>query len=112
VRFTGRDTITIQKDSSADGTLTPDYSSSLVTGVPCAVTHVKGQETYRGRQLEALVDYVVETRYRSDITTLMRVSVTGGLYSGQTMNIVAVQPMQFSKGRPPMLMLLCRQVPA
>jgi len=110
--FTGRDQVTIQKDSSLDGTLTADYSTSLVERLPCHVEYVKGQETFRGRQLEAIVDYVIETRYRDDVTTRMRVSVTSGMYRGQTLNIAAAKPVQFARGRPPMMWLLCKEVPA
>ena len=112
MRFTGRDQITIQKDSSADGTLTADYSTTLVENLPCHIEYVKGQESYRGRQLEALVDYVIETRHRSDVTTLMRVSVTAGMYRDQTFNIAAAKPVPFANGRPPMLWLLCKEVPS
>lgn len=111
--FTGRDTVTIQQDSSAAGDPVPNYSgTALATGIPCMITNVRGQETYRGRQLEALVDFVVEMRHRSDITHTMRLSVTGGLWNGSTLNVEAVQPVQLTRGRPPMLLLMCTHIPS
>ena len=51
--------------------------------LPAKVESVAGGETIRGRQVSAVAQVMFTIRYRSDITTQMRV-----LWDGRTLNIV------------------------
>lgn len=92
-----RDTVTIQQDSST--TNVPDYTgAALISSVPCKITCIGGDSTYRGRMLEASLSHVVEMQYMSGVTPTMRLSVTGGVHSGATLNISSVRVVE-NKGR-------------
>ena len=55
-------------DSSADGVVDPDYTgTAFLSNVPCLIVPVRGLEKYRGRQIEATIDVVIETRFYSGI---------------------------------------------
>jgi hypothetical protein len=102
-----RDTATIQQDSSLGGTATPDYSgAALLTGWPCKVTTVSGDSSYRGRMLEAQVNYVVEGQYYAGITPTMRLSMTGGIHSGKVFNIATIRTIE-GNGKARKLELYC-----
>lgn len=92
-----RDTVTIQQDSST--TNVPDYTgAALMSSVPCKITCIGGDSTYRGRMLEASLSHVVEMQYVSGVTPTMRLSVTGGIHSGSILNISSVRVVE-NKGR-------------
>ncbi len=104
-----RDLVTIQQDSSDAGDTEPDYTGTAYkTGVACSIEATGGQESYRGDQLEGLIDYVVHAYYISGVTNDMRLSVTGGIYNGKTLNISHVRPKQ-SDG-PTMMEIFCREL--
>ncbi len=107
-----RDRCDIERDGSADGDPLPDYTSyaARYSNVPCDITTVSGSETFRGRQIEAGLSHVVEMQYLPDVTSTMRISVTGGTLSGRTLHIAAVVPLDFN-GRSRKLQLLCRENP-
>ena len=55
-------------DSSPDGVVDPDYTgTALLSGVPWLIVPARGMEKYRGRQLEATTDYVIETRHYPNV---------------------------------------------
>ena len=100
----------IQQDTSNDDTPTPDFSGTpFKANWPCAIQPVGGDESYRGRQLEAHVDYVVSGRYVSGVTSMMRLSVQKGLYDGKTLNIEQVRETQDKSGKP-YLELYCTEL--
>ena len=102
-----RDTVTIQQDSSAGGTAEPDYSgAALIDGVPCKITTIGGDTTYRGRMLEARTSHVVEMQYYAGITPTMRLYVTGGIHVGSYLNITSVRVVDRS-GKARKLELYC-----
>lgn len=105
-----RDLVNVQQDSSAAGNPVPDYSgSALYSDVACDITTVAGDETYRGRQLEAHVSHVVLMQYMPSVTPKMRLLVTGGILSGSVLNIVSVRPKDYD-GRAPKLELYCKEL--
>lgn len=102
-----RDTVTIQQDSSAGGTGEPDYSgAALMAGVPCKITSIGGDSTYRGRMLEGRQTHVVEMQYVAGVTDTMRLSVTGGIFVGRYLNISEVRIIE-KNGRARKLELYC-----
>lgn len=106
-----RDMVDIQQDASADGDPSPDYTgTALYEDVPCNIQIVGGDETYRGRQLEAKTAAVVELHYMTGVLPNMRLYVTGGFLSGRTFNITNVRPKDLGPGKPKMLELYCREV--
>jgi SPP1 family predicted phage head-tail adaptor len=69
---------------------------------------VNGGETLRGKQIEADTNFVVEIRYRSDVTSKMKVTPSTGPHSGKTLNINSVTTVERRKPlRPFILMLNC-----
>jgi head-tail adaptor len=64
--------VTIQNDSSNIGDEQPSYMDWM-TDVPANVYEVRGSETFRGRQLEANVTHVIETRWYDGILPTHRV---------------------------------------
>lgn len=106
-----RDMVDVQQDSSSDGTATPDYSGTpLYQDVPCNVHVISGDETYRGRQLEAHINAVVEMHLLPNITPSMRLSVVAGHMNGRTLNVAYVRPVDMERGRIPKLELYCREL--
>lgn len=67
-----RDRIHIYRETSAVGADDPAFASTLWRDLPCSITAVSGGETYRGRQLEAVVTHVIEMRYYDGILPNMR----------------------------------------
>ena len=107
-----RDMVTIQRDSSAAGSPQEDFTgAALYEHVPCDIKVISGDESYRGRQLEAHISAVVEMQYLENVTPKMRLSVEGGMMNGRTLNVVEVRPMDLDgKGRAPKLELYCREL--
>jgi len=103
------DQITIQQDSSTGDNPAEDFSGdALVAAMPCRVVDVRGFETYRGRQLVAQTEYLVELWQYPGIRPNMRLSVTAGLHAGKLLNISHVQDFQ-SDGSQPMTTLSCSE---
>lgn len=95
-----KDRCDIQQDSSTDDNPAQVWTGTpLVRNWPCAIQAVGGDESYRGRQLEAKVDYMVECRMVDSITSRMRLSVTGGVHKGKTLNIDHIREFNDRKGR-------------
>jgi len=91
---------TLQQDSSNDDDPECDFTGdALVTNYACSIVCTTGQETWRGRKLESRVDYVVVGRVVDGVTPDMRLSITGGLYNGKTLNIDTVKTVQM-RGKP------------
>lgn len=108
-----RDMVDIEKDVSADGTPIPDYSGAdLWKSVPCDIVPTGGDETYKGRQLEARTAYVVTLQYIDGVLPNMRLRVTGGLYAGRLLNIANVRPIDVARGQTRKLELYCDEVVA
>ena len=104
-----RDRATIEQDSSAGDTAVPDYSGTpFLVDYPCRITTIGGDETYRGRMLEAHLTHVVEGHYYEGITPSMRLNVTGGRHTGNYLNIVYTKLVE-QPGLPPMWELQCRE---
>lgn len=100
----------IQQDSRTGDNPQPVYTGTpFKTGVPCNIITTSGDETFRGRQLEATVSHVVEMRWFPGITPTMRLSVTGGIYKDRILNIKAVKPVR-KDSAPPMQWLYCEEL--
>ena len=105
-----RDRVRIEQDSSADGSPIENFSGTpFKTSVSANIVDVNGDETYRGRQIEARMSHVVEMRYFAGVTTKMRLSVIGGVYKDRTFNIDAVKIVR-KDGRVPMQWLYCSEI--
>jgi hypothetical protein len=82
--------VTIERDKSANGTAEPDYSGEpFMAGLPCRITTIGGDTTYRGRMLEARTTHVVECQWIDGVTPTMRLNVTGGIHAGAILNITS-----------------------
>lgn len=108
--MTYTDHVTIQQDSSTDDNPAADYTgAAFATDIPCRVLDVKGQETYRGNQLAAHSDYVVEMWQVEGVTPTMRLVVAGGVHDGKTLNIKHVRDMH-KDSQPAQTILFCREL--
>lgn len=105
-----RDMVDIQRDTSADGNPIPEHVTALYRAVPCQITTTAGDETFRGRQLEARTSHVIECHYLRGILPSMRAVVRGGLYEGRTLNITAVKPLDQTRGQVAKLWLYCDEL--
>lgn len=95
-----KDRVNIQRDTSTDDTPQQVWTGTpLVTNYPCSIQAVGGDESYRGRQLEGHVDYVVEGRFTDGVTCKMRLYVTSGFHKAKTLNIDNVREFRDQKGR-------------
>ena len=102
-----RDTVTIQQNSAADGAATPDYTgAAFMSAVPCQITSRGGNESYRGRVLEAHLTHIVESQWIDGVLPSMRLYVTGGIHTGRYLNIAYAQPVE-GNGRARKLELQC-----
>ena len=102
-----RDLCTIERDDSSDGETTPEWVT-VYRSVPCEVQPISGDETFRGRQLEAHMSHVVEMRRMPGILPTMRLSVSGGIHADKILNVVHVRELQ--QPIPGMLQLYCREL--
>ena len=108
-----RTVIDILQDSSNDGDETPVFTgTAFASGLRVQIESVSGNESFRGRQLEAGINYVVMLRYLAAITPTMRVSVTQGVFTGLVMDIRYVQHLPYKQGKLPETWLFCGDVPA
>ena len=104
-----RDRANIQQDSSNADNPAQDYTGSpLVANWPCQIIPVGGDESYRGRQLESTVDYVVTGRAVDGVYADNRLYVTTGLHKGKTLNIDVVH-YKWDKQNTPILELYCTE---
>jgi hypothetical protein len=104
-----RDTATIQQDSAADGVAVPDFSGSpLIEDLPCKITSIGGNETYRGRSLEPHIKYVVECQYIQSVSPTMRLYVQSGVWTGRYLNIEYTAVLE-GGGRARKLELYCSE---
>lgn len=109
----GRCRVNILKDSSADGDEAPVYTGeNFATSVPAEIESVSGQETYRGRQLEAGVNYVVRMRYLAGLLPTMRVVPADGPFNALTFDVRYVQNLPYRRGHTPETWLYCGDAPA
>jgi len=102
------DRVNVQSDSSNAGDNDPSYTTTI-EGMPCTIRTVNGDETYKGRQLSAHLTHVLETPYRTGLTPTMRLSVAGGIYNAQILNIESVRPVRKPNGLP-FLELYCKEL--
>ncbi len=94
-----RDRVTIQRDSSNPDSPEPDYTGApLVTDWPCEIAAVKGYERWRGRQIEAHIDYVVTGRKLPGVKSSMRGTVTYGDFTGRILNIESERIVRGTQG--------------
>lgn len=104
------DRVSIQSDTGSAGDEQPTFTTGK-SGVPCSIESVRGQESWRGRQLEGTADYVVEFRTRrTDVTPQVRFSVTGGIFDGKTLNVSYVQDIQPSVRRKSYTLAFCTEL--
>lgn len=104
--------VNILQDSSNAGDDQPKFTGeAYATGLPAQIESVSGTESYRGRQLEAGVNYVVTLRYKAGIKPTMRVSVTTGTFKGLVFDIRYVKHQPYTRGRLPETWLFCGDVP-
>jgi hypothetical protein len=104
-----RDRGNILQDSSNADTPTQDFTGSpLVANWPCQITAVGGDETYRGRQLESTVDYVVAGRAVNGVLADNQFYATAGIHKGKTLNIDTVH-YKLDKQNTPILELYCTE---
>ena len=70
------------RDTSDDGELDAEYTSTFLANVPCDITDRRGTETYRGRQIQANTTHIIETRYYPGLLPNMMIenAATGDQY--------------------------------
>lgn len=69
---------TIRQDSSGAGSERPDFSGKpFAENVPGNLYDVSGQETFRGKQIDATTSHIFETRFYRGISKTMRLDVEG-----------------------------------
>lgn len=108
---TFRDRGIIRPDTRATNDPQPSYTTALYSDVPCEIAAVGGVETFRGRQLEAGVDYVVTCHYLPNVEPTMQFEVTGGIFDGRLLNIARILP-QVNRGRATLMDLYCSSLEA
>ena len=104
-----RDMVTVEKDVSNAGDPVPDYSGTLYKLVPCNITVISGDESWRGRQLEAHVSHVVAMHDMPGITAKHRLRVVAGYIVDAILNVLYVRPIKFD-GRIQYQELYCREM--
>jgi hypothetical protein len=101
----------IQQDSSTPDNPAPDFSGTPFKGnVPVRFIPTSGDETFRGRQLEAGVVGVAEMRYVRGVVPTMRLKLLTGVYKDRLLNITYAVPVQ-QQNAPPLLMLKLGELP-
>lgn len=105
-----RDRANIQQDTSDDDSPTAVWTGTpLRSHWPCKIQPTGGDETYRGRQLEAHIDYVVVGRFVYGVTAKMRLYVTSGRHKDKTLNIETTHE-KWDRENNPMLELYCTEL--
>jgi len=106
------DSITWKRNAAAAGDPVPSYTSTLAT-MPCKITPTGGAETFRGKQLDANVDYVVEMDFSAAVGGVMNTTdqgtVAAGFFAGKILNVERISNLPLSQGRPPITEVYCRE---
>lgn len=106
-----RDRVEIQSNQAADHDPEEDFTGDPVfRRWPCRIIATGGDETFRGRQLESHVDYVLEGWHTAGIKPSMRCEVTDGIPLGAVLNIEWVKHIPQTDGRPAQTWLYCREL--
>lgn len=102
----------IEQDSRADGDQLPNYTGpAFKKSVPGRLISTGGDETFRGRQLEAHIQHVYECRYFPGVLPTMRLKLVAGLFKDRIVNIAYVKVIR-EKGTPPKQWLYCTELAA
>lgn len=110
MRRSYRDIVDILPDSSTGDAPQPSYTTTLYRDVPCEIRAVGGGERYRGRQIEAGIDYVVEMHALDQFTNPRAILyVKGGPFVGRTLNVTRILPSVFD-GRAPKMVIDCKEL--
>lgn len=104
-----RDRVTVHTDAAAEGATNPSYSEELCRAVPAEVRQVSGGEVIRGKQVEAITQFVVSFR---NIPTVAfsakdRVTVLSGPFKNQYLFVHRVH-FENMHGRPVRVQLHCK----
>ena len=96
IPFYPDDVKVLQDSSNADEDTPSILAGTYLASWRCMIRAVGGDETYRGRQFEEHVDYVLEGPFTSGITAEMQIYVTSGrgIFDGRYINITNVRPKQ------------------
>ena len=74
-----RHRVNVRYDSAANGEVDPDYQT-LLFDLPCDIVQVGGGEKFRGKQLQAETNTVIETRYFDGVLpNMIAVNVVSGV---------------------------------
>lgn len=106
-----RDRVNIQRNRAAAHDPEEDFTgTAFLQDWPCRIISTGGDETFRGRQLEAHVDYVLEGWYTAGIKPTMRCVVTSGIPMGAALNIDVVKHIPQTDGKPAQTWLYCTEL--
>jgi hypothetical protein len=106
-----RDTVTIKRDNSPAGAEEPDYQTVQVDQ-PCQIVNTRGQQVWRGRQLEETADFVVVAWDSPAIKAVGandQIDPTGGRFTGVLLNVTGVQVNQELHGRSAIVDIFCEE---
>lgn len=104
------DRVDVYNDISAAGSSVPDYSGMpTYRDVPCTIRTVAGDETYRGRQLEAHLSHVVELWHLPSITSTTRL-VCKSRMIGRALNVRQAREIDQTRGIRQRLELYCEEL--
>jgi len=104
-----REVATIEQRSESTGNPVPSWEA-FAEGVRCEILSVGGGEKIRGHQVEETTRFVVRLRYRSGLTSAMRVAVHTGPFTDRTLNIDSVKVEDHRvAGAPLMVQLHCKE---
>lgn len=103
-----RERLTVQsKTTVADTQLGRSSSWATLTTIWAAVRPLSAGESLQTDAVTAKVRYEVETHYRTDITTVMRLSWTPFRASARTLQINGIR---LASGRPDRIVMDCEEV--
>lgn len=80
-----RNIVSIYMDQASGGSSNPLYTKTLAENVRAEILQVSGGEVIRGRQVEAIVTFIVSCRYipRLAVNARCKVIVGSGVYKGR-----------------------------
>lgn len=81
------------------------------TNIPGRLISIGGDETFRGKQLEAKISHVYECRYVPGVVATMRLRMTAGIFKGRVLNIDFANIVR-KPGTVPMYELRCVELAA
>lgn len=104
-----RDRVSIYVDDAEDGSSQPDYSLLICKDVPAEILQVSGNEFVRGKQVEAIVSFVVSVRDNPLIRLNARCKlvILSGVYKDQEIFLHRIH-YETEHGRPVQLQLHCK----